>query len=169
MKRVGHLEKKTLSAGFTLIELTIVVTIIGVLAATSLPKFASMTNMAQIASAQGVQGSLSAAIDMARSQWQALSQPASITMDGNNIVMGSSGWPESSTGVADGTATPAKCLEVWTAIMHDPPPAGVTCTGKCQYLVAVSVNPICLFIDYQGQGTNTISYNISTGLVQLQQ
>jgi MSHA pilin protein MshA len=86
--------KNTAQAGFTLIELIVVIVILGILAATALPKFASMSGDARFASINAAKGSLAATASMAKGKY--LITPAT-TVQVEDITLtyaGTSGYPQ---------------------------------------------------------------------------
>ncbi len=166
---------KRQQAGFTLIELIVVILILGVLAATALPKFMNVTAQAHRAAVAGTAGALGSAVMLVKAQWVANGHTAAVddlvnfgdtpSVDTNNL-----GYPTDTGGNNLISATPANCVNAWNGILQNPPVAAVASGAGVDY-VATAAGEVCTFT-YQINGAaaspaRTFTYNAGTGAVAI--
>jgi MSHA pilin protein MshA len=137
--------------GFTLIELVVVITILGILAAFAIPRFASLDSAARISATSAMAGTIRSAAALAHAQYLvAGTAPATVTMDGTSVTL-AFGYPDATGIVAaiqdtsgftsagtttitftkTGAATPANCVATYapSTVANTAPLITQTTTG----------------------------------------
>ena len=150
-------------AGFTLIELIVVISIVAILAALALPRFMSVTEESHDAAADSVKASLGSGIALVHAKWISQGGGATVQVEGATVDVNATGWP------GQAAMNNAACGDVFNNILSTPPPVflgfppGLVFDGWWMF----SAGPFCFFV-YGPDRTpfRFVRYTHATGLVE---
>ncbi|MCW8330424.1 prepilin-type N-terminal cleavage/methylation domain-containing protein [Photobacterium sp. SDRW27] len=174
-------------SGFSLVELVIVIIVVGLLAATALPRFLQVTDEAKKASIEGVAGGFATAALSARAQWEAYGRPADgngqnlVNYDGTEFLLTKAttddsvrdGYPYAlDSGTSELNAiTNTDCLALLDNLLQNPPLATTSSSDAVggNYLFYVKVETedsakLCRYYQLASAGTDgSGSINVEAG------
>jgi MSHA pilin protein MshA len=144
MKR-NNLKNLSSNSGFSLTELIVVIVILGILAASALPRFISLGNEARVSSINALAGSIRAAANMVylkcsvSSNCDETKQGQNITLDGVNYQM-HYGFPDAGDSL--------NLNQIDTVINYSGFTASLLNAGTTRFSLANSPDPTNCAIDY---------------------
>lgn len=123
MQRVQSFGSAQGQKGFTIIELVVVILLLGILAATALPRFIDVTDEAHDAAFEATVGGFTTGVAMYRAQYIANGQPSTVTLDNAPLEFNGYGYPavfgeDDATDYVDAQTSALQCEAVFNSVLQ---------------------------------------------------
>ncbi|MDI3325070.1 type II secretion system protein [Pontibacterium granulatum] len=147
-------------AGFTIVELVVVIALLGILAAVALPRFLNVTDDAHAASVNGTGGALRSAAGLVKAQAVVDETAAggTVNYDGTNVTVNNNMYPAATDA--------ASCVTVWQNVLQNGAPSVATAAGS-DYIVTWSADDSNCVYTYNAAANHTITYTPASGAVDI--
>lgn len=158
---------------FTFVELIVLILILGILAATALPRFMDSSQDIHQSAVNGVAAAFAAIIELRHTQWQAQGGTPGINTislkDGTRVIINNNGWPDSDD-APNNVMSDNACLSLWQQTINSHLASAIK-TGDTiihKGYVADGKTASCTYTYYHNDSANNtrkIVYNTDTGEV----
>ncbi|MCQ1057130.1 prepilin-type N-terminal cleavage/methylation domain-containing protein [Photobacterium sp. ZSDE20] len=171
-------------AGFSLVELVIVIIVVGLLAVAALPRFLNVTDEAKKAQIEGVAGGYATAVLSARAQWEAYGRPVQgefnrVNYDGTEFYLSTKskdsfltgeGYPVSANQNQINDIDETDCVWLMEELLQNPPQvtsdSAEAVDGKNQFYAidaSSGVNKECRYYQLASANSQGTTNNITSG------
>ncbi|MEM7564777.1 MAG: type II secretion system protein [Pseudomonadota bacterium] len=160
-------------AGFTLVELIVVIVLLGILGVTALGRFQDLSNEALSASVEGVGAQFTSGVNSVHFKWIVDGSPGAVLnylpvnspIVSGSLSVNANGWPADIRGTSLTLNSAADCLDVWVAAMQ-PAPSISNSAGSADYQAVYNGGNRCTYIN-QTDVTKNIQFDSNTGAVTI--